>query len=581
MQCWFGRKSSQVEGEEGVLRRTGGAFTLFSGKGVAVDRVYLKSGSVYIGALYVATTCATKELPPVSLPAEGPGETSAPRTVAGKRAQVPPPPEGSLVFTRRAYIEPGFLRHFKDYQVEGVQFMFDRLRASDGAMLADEMGLGKTFQAIAVIYLFCKAGGQVLVVSPCSLVGVWEREIKKWVGTLRVLNGVEKHPSKFRGSHDVLLLSYERLATFKECEKHNFPLVVCDEAHRLRTATSQALTALKKLESKRLLLTGTPFQNSIQEYKNLLGLIDARAEKAKGPKELAAIAEDAVLRRKIERTSLSLPQKQELVWLVENREAEAYIAHYATLDDQPGIHAIQKLRVFLNTSPSKWQVCFSLVREILSSGHSLVMVSRYIEVIKEALGMIQGMAKRKEVPLPAGDVVVFHGEMLVKHREQALAHFQKPGQKVIILSAKCGGEGLTLVKATQMIIIDSDWNPANDLQAMARVWRLGQTRPVTIHRLFLMGTIEEYILLVQMRKIELQREIEGETLTRKEVEEHLSQCETQCLLAPQDSSMVHDWSGCMCTEGAEPTPIQGYTHTFSEVGLVLKQTVNELSACPE
>jgi len=578
MECVYRRRNGESSVFKGVLERRGGYFVLFAEEGKAVDRMFPKKASMYEGSLYLATTDMEKGL---EIPLERPNEEKKAviSNPVRRRVAVPPPPEGSLVFNSRAYIEPSLLKHFKDYQIEGVKFVFERLRTSEGAMLADEMGLGKTFQAIGVIYMFCKAGGKVLVAAPCSLVGVWEREIRKWVGALRIFNGIEKSLSKYTGSEDVLILSYERIPVSKPLERFEFSLVVCDEAHRLRTGTSQILSAMKKISSKKLLLTGTPFQNSVQEYRTLLGLVDLRAEGAKEVRDLTRIAEEAVLRRKIERTSVKLPKKEEIIWIIKNQEYAEYLKYYNGISSSEDrskvhIHEIQKLRVFLNKSPSKWRVFSSLCREILNAQESLVIITRYIEAVRHARKIIEGMCARGEIKLKKEDVVEFHGNMGVKERERALRLFQERGQKVVVLSAKCGAEGLTLVKATQMIIIDSDWNPANDMQAMARVWRLGQLRPVRIHRLFLMGTVEEYVLLVQLKKIKVQKEIEGES-PPEEVEMRLSQCEEEPKsLEPRETSIVHEWMRCGCTKEAPFLSATEYSHMFIEENILLKVETN-------
>ncbi|OAG33051.1 DNA repair and recombination protein RAD54B [Nematocida sp. ERTm5] len=570
MQCIYKRRGIQEPITMGALKRTGSAYTLFSSAGIPMDRVMQTAQTEFEGSMYLVSTDVTKEIKETTLRAQ---EAPAIPRAVNRKVQVPPPPAGSLIFTNRAYIEPSHLRFFKDYQIEGVQFMFERLRSANGALLADEMGLGKTFQAVAIARIFCRAGGLVLVVSPCSLVGVWEKEIKKWAGSLRVFNGAIKHPNKYTGFENVLLVSYEKLATL-DTDKYKFQLVICDEAHRLRTSTSQALQALKKMGSKKLLLTGTPFQNTLQEYKTLLALVDGRAEHAKGIKELSNIANDAVLRRKIERTSLKLPQKDEIIWIIKNKEYAAYKSFYTSIASKAGIQDIQRLRIKTCTSPSKWNVFLTLAKSILKERQSLVIISRYIEVIKKAENSIKSLAANREVPITPRDVSSFHGEMKITQREEALSSFQASGQKVIILSAKCGAEGLTLVKSTRMIIIDSDWNPANDLQAMARIWRLGQTKPVIIHRLFLMGTIEEYILLVQMKKIDLQKKLEG-VLPAEEIEQRLSQCEEeQSILEPLETSLVHKWLKCSCTEDYPFVCDDGYSHSHSDVGLILSQRIN-------
>ncbi|KAI5185535.1 DNA repair and recombination protein RAD54B [Nematocida homosporus] len=572
MKCWYIRKSNGDEKECGVLKKAGSFYILLSGLGRVIDRVYpTRSSEVLEGPLYRATTGCESLLDQVSSVIK---ELGRPVAVGGsgsyrRRPKVGPAPEGSLVLAPRAYIEPVHLKYFKDYQIEGVRFMFERLRSSAGAVLADEMGLGKTFQAIAIVRIFCKVGDSVLIVAPCSLVGVWERELRKWANLLSVFNGIDKHPKKYSGREEILLLSYERLATWKEATKHKFSLVVCDEAHRLRTGTSQAIAALKKLEGKRLLLTGTPFQNSLMEYKTLLALVDARAESAKGAAELSNIAGEAILRRKIERTSLSLPQKDEMIWLVRNNQYEETERLYNSFERSLGIQTLQKLRGEVSRSPSKWQLFYSLARSILVQGHSLVIISRFIDSVDQAKAVVLRLAAERDVPIKANDLSVFHGEMPVIERERSLAGFQSTGQKVIILSAKCGAEGLTLVKATRMIILDSDWNPANDLQAMARIWRLGQTQPVVIHRLFLMGTVEEHVLLVQLKKLVLQKSLEGEG------EDELAESEISSVFVAREDSVVHDWLGCQCQpEQPNMQGSDGYNHLHTDAGLILHKRVN-------
>lgn len=589
MQCIYGRKGKPGTELAGYLRKTGSTYMLCAKVGGAVDRLLRTGPDAFAGALYIATTNMEKGLD-YSTEIRNENKNSGGESVPDlrqKKVHVPLPPPGSLVFTPRAYIKPCALQRFKDYQIEGVRFMFRRLRSSSGAMLADEMGLGKTFQAVALVEMYCRAGARVLVVAPCSLVGVWEREMSKWASGVRVYNGADRPFKKYTGSHSVLLLSYQRLAAFKDVERFGFVLVVCDEAHRLRTEGSQAFEALKKLGSKKLLLTGTPFQNSVKEYRALLSLVDARAASAKTTAELASITHEAVMRRRVERTSLSLPQKDEYVWIVHNSELSSHIEYYRDHMHTPAIQSIQKLRGLVNTAESKWAIFSDVSRRILESKHSLVVISRYIEGVTRAADVLRAMCRGKEAPLHPSCILQFTGNMHLREREKSLADFQAGGQKVIVLSAKCGGEGLTLVKAARMIILDSDWNPANDMQAMARVWRLGQRKPVEIHRFFLMGTVEEYILLVQLRKIELQRKLEGNESPEEnasgsieeEIEAQLSQEEEQNVLVPQAESLVHAWSKCRCrtreSQDGANAPIMGYAHKWTEQGLLLHKVVNQ------
>ncbi|KAI5171718.1 DNA repair and recombination protein RAD54B [Nematocida sp. LUAm3] len=572
MECLY-KSRTRDEVKKGKLKKGGNIFILFSEHKMPLDKMFQKKETLFYGSIYIASTGEELEL--TEKIKDKKNEEPDRGSVQRRKKKIPPPPEGSLIFTSRAYIEPALLRMFKEYQVEGVRFMFERLRQAEGAVLADEMGLGKTFQAIAIIRLFSRAGGKVLVVAPSSLVGLWEREVKKWAPEIRVYNGVDKSLKKYTGYSDVVGLSYEKLSTWKEIGNQNFSLIVCDEAHRLRSGSSLAIGVLRKLSGKRLLLTGTPFQNSLQEYKNLLSLVDPRADKAVGAKELSIIAGEAVLRRKIERTSLSLPQRDEVTWIVKNREFEETKKQYEDMSCSLGIQALQKLRGIASLSPSKWRIFSELVMDSLLEERSLVVISRYIETIKQTDALIKSLSRKKRITVREKDVLIFHGEMPVKDREESLRRFQEKGQRIIILSAKCGAEGLTLIKATRMIILDSDWNPANDQQAMARIWRLGQKLPVVIHRMFLMGSVEEHVLLVQLKKIEVQKSLEGEI---SEVEDLFDPQEISGVFIPEKHSVVHRWMGCRCTEEA-PFAERNRSHVHTEDALIFTQRTNGSGIC--
>jgi DNA repair and recombination RAD54-like protein len=94
------------------------------------------------------------------------------------------------------------------------------------------------------------------------------------------------------------------------------------------------------------------------------------------------------------------------------------------------------------------------------------------------------------------------GTMAIKKRSKLVAEFNSPESSdyVFMLSSKAGGCGLNLIGANRLIMFDPDWNPANDDQAMARVWRDGQKKRCFIYRLVTAGTIEEKMLQRQLHK---------------------------------------------------------------------------------
>mmetsp|Transcript_782 Transcript_782/g.1462 ORF Transcript_782/g.1462 Transcript_782/m.1462 type:complete len:1182 (-) Transcript_782:912-4457(-) len=193
------------------------------------------------------------------------------------------------------FVPPILAKWLRPHQREGVHFMYQCVMgvkdfAGNGCILADDMGLGKTLQSVTLIYTLLKTGitangdptaKRVIVVCPCSLVKNWDNEFVKWLGpnavkTLAIAEGSRKEVERDLDSFvrtrlfNVLICSYEclrthakRLTKFADC----CDLLVCDEAHRLKNNENQTSRALNSLPVKRrVLLTGTPMQNDLQEF---------------------------------------------------------------------------------------------------------------------------------------------------------------------------------------------------------------------------------------------------------------------------------------------------------------------------
>eukprot|EP00934_Nitzschia_sp_Nitz4_P000638 Nitzschia sp. Nitz4//scaffold52_size167869//21055//24830//NITZ4_002260-RA/size167869-snap-gene-0.208-mRNA-1//1//CDS//3329553987//638//frame0 len=193
------------------------------------------------------------------------------------------------------YVPPILAKWLRPHQREGVQFMYECVMGlkdygGQGCILADDMGLGKTLQSVTLIYTLLKTGitakggptaKKVIVVCPCSLVKNWENEFVKWLGPneVKVAALAESDRAKTESTltsfaklriFQILVCSYEcirahskKLTKFPDC----CDLLVCDEAHRLKNRDNQTSRALNSLPVKRrVLLTGTPMQNDLQEF---------------------------------------------------------------------------------------------------------------------------------------------------------------------------------------------------------------------------------------------------------------------------------------------------------------------------
>jgi DNA repair and recombination protein RAD54B len=265
-------------------------------------------------------------------------------------------------------------KHLRPHQREGVKFMYEcvmgyrNVQPTDeyfGCILGDEMGLGKTLQCISVLYTLLKQGPygtnmakRIMIVTPSSLVSNWDNEINKWLHQERVftyiIDGKQKAKKFAQSPHiPILLVSYEMFVNqFKELQAIKFDVIVCDEAHRLKNQGIKAATLLSQLEcQRRILLTGTPIQNDLQEFHSLINFCNSgvlgsyqefrtkyeipivqsqqpntlpqfREVGEQRAKELNDITAGFVLRRTQEYLTQYLPKKQELVLFVRPTELQ-------------------------------------------------------------------------------------------------------------------------------------------------------------------------------------------------------------------------------------------------------------------
>lgn len=128
-----------------------------------------------------------------------------------------------------------------------------------------------------------------------------------------------------------------------------------------------------------------------------------------------------------------------------------------------------------------------------SSDDKIVLVSNYTQT----LDYFEKLSRKRNYQYCRLD-----GGMGIKKRGKMVEEFNKPDSTLFIflLSSKAGGCGLNLIGANRLIMFDPDWNPANDEQAMARIWRDGQKKPCYIYRFVATGTIEEKIFQRQTHK---------------------------------------------------------------------------------
>lgn len=424
----------------------------------------------------------------------------------------------------------------RSYQVDGFRWMSRLAYWGAGACLADDMGLGKTIQAIALMLSRGQQGAS-LVIAPASVLLNWKAEINRFAPSLTpiVMQASESNREeviKNASGFDVVLTTYGLLINESEqLAAKEWNVIILDEAHTIKNKDTKMSKAAMELKGGfRLLLTGTPLQNHLGEIWNLFqfanpGLLGSfqhfnenfitpieKDGNKQRQKQLKKMLLPFLLRRTKSEVLDELPEKTEMTLLVELSTEER--ALYENLREQAvlnveegGTAAIQALAEItrlrqvachpalvnkeLNLTSSKTQAFLKLTDELISSNHRALVFSQFTS----HLALI-----RKELDEQGIEYLYLDGGVSVNERAELVKKFQSGEQSLFLISLKAGGTGLNLTAADYVIHLDPWWNPAVEDQASDRVYRIGQTRPVTIYRLIAAQTIEEKIIRLHQTK---------------------------------------------------------------------------------
>ncbi len=447
-------------------------------------------------------------------------------------------------------VPTGFRGHLRDYQLNGLNWLWLCSQLGLGACLADDMGLGKTIQVLAALLRHrevnaAAASRPSLLIVPASLIGNWREEADRFAPELNLLtlHGSElsedqmdelaRDPLQNLQGVDLAITTYGMISRLEWLTCVDWAWVIADEAQAIKNPSTKQTKSVKRIKSAaRVALTGTPVENrlgdlwSIFDFLNpgLLGSASRFKTFAKSLRSgehthyapLRKLVSPYILRRmKTDPNIISdLPEKTEMRVFCGLSKAQAvlYKQNVNALEsalDNPDVSGIQRRGLVLSYLMRFKQICNHpsqltgdgsydhkasakfdrlklLCDEIAARGEKALVFTQFREIAPVLAELMATVFGR--------DGSILHGGTPVKKRRQLVAEFQSEnGPPFFVLSIKAAGTGLNLTAASHVVHFDRWWNPAVENQATDRAFRIGQKKNVLVHKFVTRGTIEEKI----------------------------------------------------------------------------------------
>ncbi|MBR7948354.1 hypothetical protein KBK19_00220 [Microvirga sp. STR05] len=465
----------------------------------------------------------------------------------------------------------GFRGELRPYQKAGYNWLHFVKDYHFGGCLADDMGLGKTIQTLALLLQrkeSGEAGGAAsLLAMPTSLVYNWLSEAQKFTPDLRILTYTgtyrDKNVAQF-ADYDVVLTSYGIVRLDAELLKtYKFDYVILDESQAIKNPGSTTSHAVRGLHSRhRLILTGTPVENSTMDLWSQMsfinpGLLGTQTffrkeflkpiEKGKDEgrtRKLHALIKPFILRRHKAQVARELPDKIEHLSYCPMTEEQTHayeetksyyrnkilrnIEEHGTASTQfMLLQGLTKLRQIANHprmadetyehESGKLREVIRMIKSVVSEGHKVLVFSQFVK----HLDIVRASLDERQI-----DYAYLDGN--TRERHKVVNRFQEDEKlRVFLISLKAGGVGLNLTAADYVFILDPWWNPAVEAQAIDRAHRIGQQKTVFTYKFITKSTVEEKILALQNKKIQLVTDLITtdeaiiKSLTKEDIEELL------------------------------------------------------------
>ncbi|EMD32673.1 hypothetical protein CERSUDRAFT_118698 [Gelatoporia subvermispora B] len=477
---------------------------------------------------------------------------------------------------------PSFINGtMRPYQLQGLNWMVSLHHNGLNGILADEMGLGKTLQTISFLsYLkhYRNIPGPHLIVVPKSTLQNWSREFEKWTSDSNtvLLTGSREERAEIIANRlisqdfDVLITSYEICLIEKSAlKKFSFEYIVIDEAHRIKNVDSILSQIVRSFTSRgRLLITGTPLQNSLKELFALLNFIcpeifsdyadldsflhkdeaegEADDEKSKKVVEaLHKILRPFLLRRVKSDVEKNLLPKKEINIYVGLAEMQRKWYRSVLEKDIDAVNGLTgkkegKTRLMNMVMQLRKVTChpylfdgaepgppYTTDEHLVENSGKMVILDKLLQSMKAKGSRVLIFSQMSRMLDILEDYCLFRGYKYCRidggtahdDRIVAIDEYNKPDSDkfIFLLTTRAGGLGINLTTADIVVLYDSDWNPQADLQAMDRAHRIGQTKQVYVFRFITEGSVEERMLERAAQKLRLDQLViqQGRTQSTK------------------------------------------------------------------
>jgi hypothetical protein len=387
--------------------------------------------------------------------------------------------------------------NLRRYQQFGVQYIVCQRRV----LLGDDMGLGKTIQVLAAMcHLAAQGKKHFFVVAPNSVLINWEREVRRHTKLIPiVVHGGDRDDEldQWQREGGVAITTYTTLGRLVD-QIRSVDLLAVDEAHSVKNPEAQrtqSVVRLCGLTEHVVFMSGTALENRLSELQFLVKTVQPQVDA-----EVTALLDQvrpapAEVRMKLAPVYLRRTQADVLTELPDLTEIDEIIPlepeDVAAYRMSPDNLMHKRLAATIGAG-CRQSAKFDRLRELLEGyeedGRKVVVFSFFRQVLDD-------------VSVGVGGCPQIHGSISAEERQLVLDRFAaKEGFGVLALQIEAGGVGINLQCAQVVILMEPQFKPSTEKQAIARVRRMGQTRKVNAHRFIAKGTVDEALVLLIDRK---------------------------------------------------------------------------------